>query len=898
MKDQQAAFASGRMREAIEALDAFAPPHPMVTAAVARMREERADIQRRAAEEAARQQREAAEAARRREAQQQWIARELELARSLIGGRQFREAIGVLQYLAGVAPGAPDLNRLIETARSGQAAVEAEIRREREIEEKLADAERARAGGDLAGARSLLDGVLEAAPGHVEATARRRQVDAELAARARADAADRTARAAADAARRQFDAGHRTEAIAALAAFSPPHDIVARAHSALLAELVAAQRAEAVDHALAQAERALTNGAFSDALRALEQAETQAPGNSRIEAIRVRVRSGLEEQQRAQEHARRASAAVSDARARFAARDAHGALKLLEQFSPPHAVTSEALSQLRAELAVREEEQRRLDEEQRRRAEEERAARVELACEKARVDIAHGRFADALERLNRLEHVEGQLSRVRALMDAARVAQTAADDERRAKELDLRARAAAADARQLFAAGDEKGAVALLTGFSPSHAIATDALRELRARMAANQQRRRAELRASLHRRFATPARWFAVLAAVLLVIGGVAYLLRGLPGAGPRANGSGHSTADATARIVAESEGRLRSGDFSGATRELVAGLGHAPGDSDLQRALQDVLQTAGRNANSAKQAADAARASSRPEYVEAASHLQSADKSRASGRPKDADAAVGEYAAAERLFNDAARSASASADGSEILGSSRRLLAANDLTGAAHEIVAGLRRDPDNHDFRRTLDQIFGAAEDRANTAKRVAAGSEHASASAYRRGTAQLAAAAASRRSARLDDAEPAVRSYLAAADAFMAAANDRAHALLQAGDLVQAAHVAVAGLTAAPDQPDLRKTLQQTLDTAASQASAARQSADSAGAAKRTQYAAAVTKLDSANGSKTRRSYRPDGGRGSRVRGRQAALWRSRGPRGADRRRNTVPTGRWK
>ena len=911
IEQQRAAFASGRTREAIEALEAFAPPHAHVSAALAEMRRELADVERRAAEEAERRQREAAEAERRREAREQWISRELNLARNSIDAQRFDEAIEVLRYLARVVPDVPELDRLLETARAGQAAVEAKARQAREIEEKLADADRARTRGDLAAARMLLDAVLELAPGHVDATTRRRDIDAELAARERAEAAEAEARAAVDAARRQFNAGQRAEAIAALESFSPAHDLVTRAHTDLSAKLAAMQRAEAADRAMAQAERTLANGDFSEALHALEQAEISSAGNQRAEAIRARARAGLEEQQRAEEHLRRALAVVADARARFAAGDVKGALKLLDRFSPAHAVTSEALSQLRAETAAREEQQRRAEEEERRRAEEERAARIDVVCEHARTDITQGRFSEALEQLRRLEQAEGRVPRVRALIEEAQAGEAAAEEQRRSEEHEQRARAAAADARQRFAAGDQKGSLRLLERFSPPHAIVSQTLSELRAEIAAREEQRRAEedrrrreeeaarklaaearaaqaaqeakARDAAHHqavaqieetlvepaavrtapaaapqvrpgRFNTLVLWSASVAAALLVAVGGVYLLRGTSGPASSSSGSGGTSAAEVARIVGESGARLRQNDLAGAAQPIAAALVRDPGNPELQHALQQVFETAADEVGTAKRAADAARASSRPEYASATAQLQSAMRSRASGRPQDAATAVAEYLAAEKLFNDAARSSGAPVDTTGILESSRRLLADNNLTGAVHEIVAGLRRDPENTDFKRALQQVLGVAEDRANAAKRAASGSERSNASEYGRASADLAAAVASRRSARVDDAESAARSYTAAADGFMEAVNKHALALLKQGNLVDAAHVAVDGLRADPAEPGLRKALQQTLDTAASHATAAKQSADNAAASRRPEYGAAASKIKSADDSR--------------------------------------------
>jgi serine/threonine-protein kinase len=491
VEQQQAVFSDGHPHEAIAALEGFAPVHPVVSAALAQMRRDLADIERRQAEEEERKRREAAEAERRRQAQERWVSGQLELARSLIDARQFGDAIEVLRHLGQVVAEVAGLGALLETALAGQAALEAEVRRARDIEQKLADAADARTHDQLTRARSLLDAVLELAPDHREAARRRKEVDAAIAERERAETAERAARAAVDDAQRQFDAGKRAEAIAALESFSPPHDFVSRARGELSAKLTAIQQAETEERALGEAERALTKNGFAEALRALDQVPSSSSRNERAQGIRARAHAGLDRQRRAEEQERRASAVAADARARFAAGDEKGALKLLERFSPPHAVTSQALAELQSEIAAREERERQLAEEQRRKFEEERTRRIDSACQEARAELAQGRYAEALDRLQRLERAEGKVPSVATLVQEAKAAQAAAEERRRSEERERQARAVAADARERFKAGDEKAALKLLEGFGPPHPVISQALSELRSAIVARQDRER-----------------------------------------------------------------------------------------------------------------------------------------------------------------------------------------------------------------------------------------------------------------------------------------------------------------------------------------------------------------------------------------------------------------------
>jgi hypothetical protein len=191
--------------------------------------------------------------------------------------------------------------------------------------------------------------------------------------------------------------------------------------------------------------------------------------------------------------------------------------------------------------------------------------------------------------------------------------------------------------------------------------------------------------------------------------------------------------------------------------------------------------------------------------------------------------------------------------ADVSDTVKNAQRLLATGNLADAVHETIAGLHRAPDNDPLKQMLQNILGAAEERANAAKRGADASGLSGVGEYGRANAELGAAGTSKRSGRVDDAEPAVRGYVAAADAFMSVVDQQAQALLKQGNLTEAARVAAAGLKAIPGQPSLQKTLQLTVDAAARHANDARKKADDARADGRPEYKDAAAKLSSASDS---------------------------------------------
>ena len=166
------------------------------------------------------------------------------------------------------------------------------------------------------------------------------------------------------------------------------------------------------------------------------------------------------------------------------------------------------------------------------------------------------------------------------------------------------------------------------------------------------------------------------------------------------------------------------------------------------------------------------------------------------------------------------------------------------------------------------KTLQEILDAAEAEAIAAKRsadvVAGASSRSSGAASQRdyadADAQFKSAVSAGASDRSDDKASAVEHYETAAQQYIDSVNSQALAMFKQGNLNGAARAVTTGLAAAPGHADLRKTLQEILDAAEAEATAAKRSADVvAGASSRSEYVNATARLGSA--ADHRRSGRP-------------------------------------
>ena len=219
-----------------------------------------------------------------------------------------------------------------------------------------------------------------------------------------------------------------------------------------------------------------------------------------------------------------------------------------------------------------------------------------------------------------------------------------------------------------------------------------------------------------------------------------------------------------------------FKQGNLNGAARAVTTGLAAAPGDADLRKTLQEILDAAEAGATTAKRSTDVvAGASSRSEYVNATSRLGSAADYRRSGRPGDAEAAVREYGAAEKLFRDAAVGSPPPPVGvGPIVNRAKGLIAQGNLIEAARALVGGLKDNPKNSELTGTIQQLYRTAEADATNARNAADAAGAKDRPEYADANARLQTARYSSRTAGPANAESIVVEFDAAADLYRAAA----------------------------------------------------------------------------------------------------------------------------
>ena len=216
----------------------------------------------------------------------------------------------------------------------------ARFKTEIETRERNRDDERRRREAslvELVAARKLLsDGEIEAAiraasdilisdPGNQEARELTRSAVAALEERRNRERQAQMAANLVEEQRRAFAAGRRQEAIAALEAVSPRHDIVDAGVAELRAALAAIERKEADDRArqrreqaevairadaanqaIARARQALASRDFKAAFAALDQAARLDPAHPDLAGLRAAVSAGVDAEKRAEELSRNA----------------------------------------------------------------------------------------------------------------------------------------------------------------------------------------------------------------------------------------------------------------------------------------------------------------------------------------------------------------------------------------------------------------------------------------------------------------------------------------------------------------------------------------------------------------------------------------------------------------
>ena len=222
-----------------------------------------------------------------------------------------------------------------------------------------------------------------------------------------------------------------------------------------------------------------------------------------------------------------------------------------------------------------------------------------------------------------------------------------------------------------------------------------------------------------------------------------------------------------------------MRQGNLLGAARAIAVGLEETPGNTDFQKTLEEILETAEGAAEAAKRSADSAGASDRSEYIDATSHFSSAVGYRRSGRSADAEAAVREYSTAEKMYRDAVVAAPPPPPPpvvgvGPIVNRAKGLIDQGNLIEAARALVGGLKDNPKNSELTGTIQQLYRTAEDEATNARQAADAAGAKDRPEYVDGSARLQTARTSTRTAGPQNAEAIVIEFGAAADQYRAAA----------------------------------------------------------------------------------------------------------------------------
>jgi serine/threonine protein kinase len=439
------AFDASRVEDALDQLRRFAPPHAVVTEALAALEAEAAAVAR--AREAERRRREAAAADEARRAEQRralaaWAEERLEAIRRSVAERRFADARTALDDLRRRAPDHPAAGELAaEVDRE-----EARLASEQRAAALAAEARNLFERGDIESARARLDEVAAIVPDHEAIGRLGRAVDREIARRRRLEDRARRVGQAIDDARATFSSGRPDEAIAALRALRPQNVEIRAAILDLEREAQAMAERQRVD-----------------------------------EARRAHVQ-WLEE-------------AFAAARAHLEAGRHEAAMSLLDEIAGRDPAAAD-LAPLRSEVAARMSAAREAA---------DRARRIEATLAAAARELARGDFDAALryagDALALDPHHEPALDRQRAIEEA----RAAAEQARLAAIEETRARDTVERARALFAGGAVDEAIGILAVAPPHELIAaalhdlkTEAARLAEARAEAERQEREAWLRARI----------------------------------------------------------------------------------------------------------------------------------------------------------------------------------------------------------------------------------------------------------------------------------------------------------------------------------------------------------------------------------------------------------------
>jgi tRNA A-37 threonylcarbamoyl transferase component Bud32/tetratricopeptide (TPR) repeat protein len=304
--------------------------------------------------------------ARDEEQVRQW----LDQAQTVLARGAFTEAEALVEQTLKLRPGSADAQRLRQQIK--EARREHERRAERTRVVRLAT-ERGRASlknGALESAIRSADEALAYDSEHEEARALRREAVAALEQQRRQQDEQRAMEAVAQA-KRQAAGDDIPGALALLRKFTPAHQIVTTAIADLERQLEKREGQERAAAHKADARSALQEGRFSDALTALDLAETTVVGDPDVARLRKTVEVTRAEADAAKQRADEAERNLAEAEACVRRDDLKGAMRLLNASLALQPGNPRAL-QLRARV-------QELTDAQKRQEEEKRAADTAIA---------------------------------------------------------------------------------------------------------------------------------------------------------------------------------------------------------------------------------------------------------------------------------------------------------------------------------------------------------------------------------------------------------------------------------------------------------------------------------------------------------------------------------------
>jgi serine/threonine-protein kinase len=204
---------------------------------------------------------------------------------------------------------------------------------------------------------------------------------------------------------------------------------------------LAAERAASAEAALARARKSFADGAFESAIRAASEALAYLPDLAEAGQLKQLASAALQQRLAQDELERRARETIRAADALFSAGNHARAIELLNRFTPPIDVVSDAIAELTGRVAaiarqraLEEEERRRRELEERRRQEEierqrEKDARIRALTARAEHLAARDDLDAADGAISEIEAVDASASPIERLRKLVATRRTALDAE-------------------------------------------------------------------------------------------------------------------------------------------------------------------------------------------------------------------------------------------------------------------------------------------------------------------------------------------------------------------------------------------------------------------------------------------------------------------------------------